>query len=165
MAAILGLDHEAVENICAGIDDTVVAANYNCPGQLVISGSVTGVQAAMQQMLEAGAKRAIQLEVGGAFHSPLMEPARQELATAIMNTPFNNPICPVFQNVTALAESDPGKIRENLIAQLTGAVRWTQTIENMVASGYTSFVEVGGSGKVLSGLIKKVNRDAETLTC
>jgi [acyl-carrier-protein] S-malonyltransferase len=165
MAAILGLDNEAVENICTGIDDTVVAANYNCPGQLVISGSVTGVQAAMQQMLEAGAKRAIQLEVGGAFHSPLMEPARQELAEAIMNTPFNNPICPVFQNVTALAESDPEKIRENLIAQLTGAVRWTQTVENMVASGYKTFVEVGGSGKVLSGLIKKVNRDAETITC
>ena len=165
MAAILGLENDAVERICAEIDDVVVAANYNCPGQLVISGSVSGVQSAMQHMLEAGAKRALQLEVGGAFHSPLMEPARQELAEAIMKTPFSKPICPVFQNITALAESDPEKIRENLIAQLTGAVKWTQTIENMITSGYNTFVEVGGSGKVLSGLIKKVNRDAETITC
>ena len=165
MAAILGLENDAVERICAEIDDVVVAANYNCPGQLVISGSVSGVQSAMKHMLEAGAKRALQLEVGGAFHSPLMEPARQELAEAIMKTPFSKPICPVFQNITALAESDPEKIRENLIAQLTGAVKWTQTIENMITSGYNTFVEVGGSGKVLSGLIKKVNRDAETITC
>jgi len=165
MAAILGLENHTVEDICAKIDDVVVAANYNCPGQLVISGSVTGVQMAMQQMLEAGAKRAIGLEVGGAFHSPLMEPARQELEAAIMETPFRKPICPVFQNVTAQAESDPEKIRENLVAQLTGAVRWTQTIEHMVQAGYHTFVEVGGSGKVLSGLIKKVSRDAETLTC
>lgn len=165
MAAILGLENAAVEEICANIDDVVVAANYNCPGQLVISGSVGGVQTAMQKMLESGAKRAIALEVGGAFHSPLMEPARQELEAAIMETPFRKPICPVFQNVTAQAESAPEKIRENLVAQLTGAVRWTQTIENMVLGGITTFVEVGGSGKVLSGLIKKVHRDAETLTC
>jgi [acyl-carrier-protein] S-malonyltransferase len=122
------------------------------------------VTEAMQKLTEGGAKRAIRLEVGGAFHSPLMEPARSELSKAIMDTEFNVPICPVYQNMTALPETDPGKIKINLIAQLTGAVRWTQTIENMVANGITSFLEVGGSGKVLSGLIKKVDRSAETIT-
>ncbi len=164
MAAILGLENEVVETICAGIDDVVVAANYNCPGQLVISGSLTGVNAAMNKLTEAGAKRAILLEVGGAFHSPLMEPARQELAEAIVRTNFNQPNCPIYQNVTGLAESDPEKIKENLISQLTGAVKWTQTIENLIADGFNKFVEVGGSGKVLSGLIKKVNRTIETET-
>jgi [acyl-carrier-protein] S-malonyltransferase len=164
MAAILGLEDQKVADICASIDDVVVAANYNCPGQLVISGSIAGVQAAMQKLTEAGAKRAIQLEVGGAFHSPLMEPARTELADAIQNIKFNVPICPVYQNVTASPEIDPEKIKLNLIAQLTGAVRWTQTIENMIADGCTNFYEVGGSGKVLSGLIKKVDRTVETLS-
>ncbi len=162
MAAILGLDDTMVEDICGSIDKVVVAANYNCPGQLVISGSLDGVNEAMQKLTEAGAKRAIRLEVGGAFHSPLMEPARYELEKAILNTTFNVPLCPVYQNVTALPETDPEKIKVNLIAQLTGAVKWTQTIENMLNNGISSFLEVGGSGKVLSGLIKKVDRSVET---
>lgn len=164
MAAILGLEDEKVEEICASIDDVVVAANYNCPGQLVISGSISGVQMAMEKLTEAGAKRAIQLEVGGAFHSPLMEPARQALAEAINATAFNAPNCPVFQNVSAQAETDPEMIKANLIDQLTGAVRWTQTVENMLKAGVTSFVETGGTGKVLSGLIKKVDRAVDTQT-
>ena len=164
MAAILGLENDVVEDVCASIDEVVVAANFNCPGQLVISGSIQGVTEAMAKLTEAGAKRAIQLEVGGAFHSPLMEPAREQLAHAIMNTTFNAPTCPVYQNVTALPVTDPEMIKLNLVSQLTGAVRWTQTIENMLANGITSFVEVGGSGKVLSGLIKKVDRSIETST-
>jgi [acyl-carrier-protein] S-malonyltransferase len=164
MAAILGLSNEAVEEICASVPDIVVPANYNCPGQLVISGTLDGVKLGMDKMTQAGAKRALQLEVGGAFHSPLMESARHTLAEAINNTPFNKPICPVYQNVTGCAEEDPEKIKENLILQLTGAVRWTQTIEHMLADGISTFYEVGGSGKVLSGLIKKVDRTAETIT-
>lgn len=164
MSAILGLDDEIVADICASVSDIVVPANYNCPGQLVISGSVSGVHSAMTKLTEAGAKRAILLEVGGAFHSPLMEPARKELADAILATTFNTPSCPVYQNVAAMAESDPTVIQQNLIAQLTGAVKWTQTIQQMLADGCTKFVEVGGSGKVLSGLIKKVDRSAETET-
>lgn len=165
MAAILGIEDELVEKICSQISDTVVAANYNCPGQLVISGSKTGVAMAMEKLTEAGAKRAILLEVGGAFHSPLMEPARENLAKAILETHFAVPTCPVYQNVTAKAETDPEIIKENVIAQLTGAVKWTQTIENMINGGITHFVEVGGSGKVLSGLIRKIDRNAgiETL--
>ncbi len=164
MAAILGLENSVVEQVCADIDDVVVAANYNCPGQLVISGSLTGVSKGMEKLLEAGAKRAIQLEVGGAFHSPLMEPAKKELAKAILDTPFSTPLCPVYQNVTAMPESDGEKIKSNLVEQLTAAVKWTQTIEKMFADGITTFVEVGGSGKVLSGLIKKVDKSIETET-
>lgn len=164
MAAILGLENEVVEKICQNIDDVVVAANYNCPGQLVISGSISGVEKAMEKLTEAGAKRALRLEVGGAFHSPLMEPARKELAQAIMSTKFNPPSCPVYQNVTAAPETDPEIIKVNLIAQLTGAVKWTQTVENMLKNGITTFIEAGGSGKVLSGLIKKVDRNIETIT-
>ncbi len=162
MAAILGLENEVVEKVCSDINDIVVAANYNCPGQLVISGSISGVTEGMSKMTEAGAKRAIQLEVGGAFHSPLMEPAKKELEQAIMDTPFNVPTCPVYQNINARPETDPAVIKQNLIAQLTGAVRWTQTVENMLKDGCTKFVEVGGSGKVLTGLIKKVDRAVET---
>ncbi len=164
MAAILGLENEVVEQVCAKIDDVVVAANYNCPGQLVISGSLSGVTTGMEKLTEAGAKRAIQLEVGGAFHSPLMEPAKKELEQAIMDTHFNVPTCPVYQNINAQPETDPEVIKQNLIAQLTGAVKWTQTVENMLKDGCTKFVEVGGSGKVLSGLIKKVDRAVETET-
>lgn len=164
MAAILGLDNDVVENICAEINDVVAPANYNCPGQLVISGSVEGVQKAIVKLQEAGAKRALMLEVGGAFHSPLMEPARQSLAEAISGTHFQTPVCPVYQNVTGLPETDPSKIKQNLIDQLTGSVRWTQTIEKMIEDGIYTFTEVGGSGKVLSGLIKKVNREVSTET-
>jgi len=164
MAAILGLENAIVEDICSKIEDVVVPANYNCPGQLVISGSLKGVDLAMQKLTEAGAKRAILLEVGGAFHSSLMEPARQQLASAIMETHFSQAICPVYQNFTALPESNPDIIKQNLIAQLTGAVRWTQTIEKMLEDGVCSYIEVGGSGKVLSGLIKKTDRAAETNT-
>ncbi len=164
MAAVLGLDDTTVEHICSSIDDIVVPANYNCPGQLVISGSVSGINAACAALTAAGAKRAIVLEVGGAFHSPLMEPAREQLASAIMSTTFVSPRCPVYQNIHANPETDPEMIKLNLISQLTGAVRWTQTIQNMVADGIGQFVEVGGSGKVLSGLIKKVDRELETST-
>ncbi len=164
MAAILGIDDILVKEICASIDEVVVAANFNCPGQIVISGSIKGVKEGMEKLMEAGAKRAIQLEVGGAFHSPLMEPARAELAKAINNTFFNQPKCPVYQNINALPQLDPEKIKLNLIAQLTGAVKWTETIENMMVNGINSFIEVGGSGKVLSGLIKKVDRSVETIT-
>ncbi|HNT41370.1 MAG TPA: ACP S-malonyltransferase, partial [Tenuifilaceae bacterium] len=156
MAAVLGLDDAKVEEICRSIDEVVVPANYNCPGQLVISGSVKGVEIACQKLTEAGAKRALKLAVGGAFHSPLMEPARQELEAAIMSTPFSKPICPVYQNVTAMPTTNPDEIRKNLIAQLTSPVRWTQTVQNMIADGATSFVELG-PGNVLQELIKKID--------
>lgn len=160
MAAILGLDDNVVEECCAAIDDVVVAANYNCPGQLVISGSIAGVNKACEKLTEKGAKRALVLPVGGAFHSPLMEPAREELQAAIEATVFNRPICPVYQNVTASAVTEPEAIKANLIAQLTAPVRWTQSVQQMVADGATHFVEVG-PGKVLSGLVKKIHREAE----
>ena len=161
MAAIVGLDDEIVEKVCASIDDIVVPANYNCPGQLVISGSIQGIDLACAKLTELGAKRAIKLSVGGAFHSPLMEPARAELAEAINSTHFNTPVCPVYQNVTAGPVSDPEEIKKNLIAQLTAPVRWTQTVKNMISDGCTSFTEVG-PGQVLQGLVKKVDRSVET---
>ncbi|RZK50759.1 MAG: [acyl-carrier-protein] S-malonyltransferase [Pedobacter sp.] len=161
MAAILGLADEVVEEVCASIDEIVVPANYNCPGQLVISGSIAGVDLACEKLTAAGAKRALKLNVGGAFHSPLMEPAKIELETAINNTEFKAPICPIYQNVDALPTSDPEVIKQNLIAQLTGAVKWTQISTNMLADGATAFVEVG-PGNVLQGLVKKVNRQVET---
>ena len=161
MAAILGLEDAVVEEICASIKEVVVAANYNCPGQLVISGSIAGITEACAKLTEAGAKRALMLNVGGAFHSPLMEPARVELAAAIKATTFNKPICPVYQNVNAKPTSDPEVIQANLIAQLTGAVRWTQTVQNMLADGASSFTEVG-PGTVLQGLVKKVDRAMPT---
>ena len=157
MAAILGLDDEVIETICNEIDGVVVAANYNCPGQLVISGSIPAVETACEKLTEAGAKRALKLPVGGAFHSPLMEPARAELEAAINNTTFNIPSCPVYQNVTASAISDPSEIKQNLIAQLTAPVRWTQTMQQMIADGCEEVVEVG-PGKVLQGLFKKIDR-------
>jgi [acyl-carrier-protein] S-malonyltransferase len=160
MAAIIGLDDEAVENVCAGIFDVVVPANYNSPGQVVISGSIQGVDVACEKLKEAGAKRALPLKVGGAFHSPLMEPARVELAEAINQTAVNTPICPIYQNVDAMPVNDPVKIKENLIAQLTSPVRWTQIAENMISDGAKTFVEVG-PGKVLQGLVKKVSREVE----
>jgi [acyl-carrier-protein] S-malonyltransferase len=155
MAAVLGLDDKIVEEVCASIDGVVVAANYNCPGQLVISGSIPAVDAACEKLKEKGAKRALRLPVGGAFHSPLMEPARVELEAAINATKFSKPICPVYQNVNASPVSDPEIIKKNLVAQLTAPVRWTQTVINMVKDGGKNFVEVG-PGKVLQGLIKKV---------
>lgn len=161
MAAILALPDEAVENICNNINDVVVAANYNCPGQLVISGSLTGVDTACQQLTAAGAKRALKLNVGGAFHSPLMEPAKVELQSAIEHTTINAPVCPIYQNIDAKPTTDPSIIKSNLIAQLTGAVRWTQTAQNMLANGATQFIEVG-PGNVLQGLVKKVSREAQT---
>jgi [acyl-carrier-protein] S-malonyltransferase len=157
MAAILGLEDNVVEEVCAGIDGVVVAANYNCPGQLVISGAIPAVEKACEKLTEAGAKRAMILQVGGAFHSPLMEPAREELAKAIEATTFNVPICPVYQNVTASAVSDPAEIKKNLVSQLTAPVRWTQTMNQMIADGATEVIEVG-PGKVLQGLFKKVDR-------
>ncbi len=157
MAAILGLDDEAVEKICAGIKAVVVPANYNSPGQIVISGSIDGIDTAIEQLTAAGAKRAIKLPVGGAFHSPLMEPARLELEKAIDQADFKNPICPVYQNVTASPSKDASVIRENLKKQLTAPVKWTQTVKNMLAGGATAFYEVG-PGNVLQGLIKKVDR-------
>jgi [acyl-carrier-protein] S-malonyltransferase len=159
MAAILGLDDIVVEEVCASVSDIVVAANYNSPGQLVISGSISGIDKAIAELTAKGAKRALKLPVGGAFHSPLMEPARKELAEAINSTKFSKPICPVYQNVTGKAVSEPEQIKQNLIAQLTAPVRWTQTIQNMIADGATEFIEVG-PGKVLQGLVKKINRDA-----
>ena len=161
MAAILGLENEVVEKICADCKGIVVAANYNCPGQLVISGSTDAVNDACEKLKEAGARRALLLPVGGAFHSPLMEPARAELAKAIENTNFNNPVCPVYQNVTANAIIKPDDIKENLISQLTAPVRWTQTMQQMIVDGVTSFTEVG-PGKVLQGLVKKVDRTIAT---
>jgi len=161
MAAILGLENDVVEDICAKVDGIVVAANYNCPGQLVISGAVDAVNDACEQLKEAGARRALVLPVGGAFHSPLMEPARAELAQAIEATTFNTPTCPVYQNVTASAITNPDEIKENLVAQLTAPVRWTQTMQQMIADGVSSFTEVG-PGKVLQGLVKKVDRKMPT---
>ena len=161
MAAILGLEDEVVERICAETDGVVVAANYNCPGQLVISGSIGAVEAACAALTEAGAKRALILQVGGAFHSPLMEPAREELAAAIEATHFSTPSCPVYQNVNAKAVTDPAQIKANLVTQLTGAVRWTQIMQNMLADGCTEVIEVG-PGKVLQGLFKKVDREIPT---
>ena len=163
MAAVLALADDKVEEICATVsienNEVVVAANYNCPGQLVISGSVKGIEIACEQMKAAGAKRALVLPVGGAFHSPLMEPAKLELAAAIEATTFNTPICPVYQNVVASAVTDPAQIKANLIAQLTGAVKWTQTVEAMVADGTSHFTEVG-PGKVLQGLVQKIHKEA-----
>lgn len=157
MAAILGLEDDAVEEICGSIEGVVVPANYNCPGQLVISGAVPAVEKACEKLLEAGAKRAMILQVGGAFHSPLMEPAREELAAAIEATTFSQPSCPVYQNVTAAAVSDPEEIKKNIVAQLTAPVRWTQTMQQMIADGAAEVIEVG-PGKVLQGLFKKVDR-------
>ncbi len=157
MAAILGLEDEVVENICSLVDGIVVAANYNCPGQLVISGAVKAVEIACEKLTEAGAKIALLLPVGGAFHSPLMEPAREELAAAIEKTIFNNPKCPVYQNVTASAVSSPDEIKKNLVFQLTAPVKWTQTMNQMLADGASEVIEVG-PGKVLQGLFKKVDR-------
>ncbi len=162
MAAILGLEDAKVEEICAGItDEVVVPANYNCPGQLVISGSIAGIDKACEAMKAAGAKRALVLQVGGAFHSPLMEPARQELQEAIENTNFNTPACPVYQNVDARPYSDPVAIKANLINQLTAPVRWTQSVEHMVADGAVNFTECG-PGNVLQGLVKKIHRESVT---
>ena len=161
MAAILNLDDDVVEKICSEIDGVVVPANYNCPGQLVISGSVEAVQTACEKLTEAGARRALILPVGGAFHSPLMEPAREELAAAINSTNINSPICPIYQNVNALPMKDSEQIKANLIAQLTAPVKWTQTMQNMLQDGASSVIEVG-PGKVLQGLFKKVNREIET---
>ena len=157
MAAILGLEDSIVEDICASIDGVVVAANYNSPGQLVISGSIPAVEKACEALTEAGAKRALLLQVGGAFHSPLMEPAREELAAAIEATTFNVPICPVYQNVTAKGTTDPAEIQRNLVAQLTAPVRWTQIMQQMITDGAAEVIEVG-PGKVLQGLFKKVDR-------
>jgi [acyl-carrier-protein] S-malonyltransferase len=161
MAAILGLEDEVVERICSEIDGVVVAANYNCPGQLVISGSIAAIEEACAKLSEAGAKRALVLQVGGAFHSPLMEPAREELAAAIEATHFAQPICPVYQNVNAQAVTDPAEIKANLVTQLTGAVRWTQIMQNMLTDGCSEVIEVG-PGKVLQGLFKKVDREIPT---
>ena len=160
MAAVLGMEDHLVESICADIDGIVVAANYNCPGQLVISGETTAVEKACEELKARGAKRALLLPVGGAFHSPLMEPAREELAAAIEATEFKTPLCPIYQNVTTWAVTDPAKIKENLIFQLTAPVKWTQSVQNMIADGATEFIEVG-PGKVLQGLVKKIDRNAE----
>jgi [acyl-carrier-protein] S-malonyltransferase len=161
MAAILALDDKKVEEICASItNEIVVPANYNCPGQIVISGSIKGIEEACILLKEAGAKRALVLPVGGAFHSPLMQPAKKELSAAIEKTKFNIPFCPVYQNVVAKAVTDPAEIKSNLIAQLTGPVKWTQTVEQMISDGATEFTECG-PGKVLQGLISKINREVE----
>ena len=157
MAAIIGVEDLLVEKVCNEIDDVVVPANYNCPGQIVISGTIAGIDNACAKLKELGAKRALKLPVGGAFHSPLMEPAREKLAAAIEATEFSDPVCPVYQNVTAAAVTDPAAIKRNLISQLTAPVKWTQTVKSMIADGVTSFTELG-PGKVLQGLIKKVDR-------
>lgn len=162
MAAVLNLDDKVVEDICASIDGVVVAANYNCPGQLVISGETKAVELACEKMKEAGAKRALILPVGGAFHSPMMEPAREELAAAIEATTFSTPTCPVYQNVTASAVSNPTEIKANLITQLTAPVKWTQSVQQMIADGATSFTEFG-PGKVLMGLVGKIDKTVETI--
>jgi [acyl-carrier-protein] S-malonyltransferase len=163
MAAIVGLDDNIVEEVCAEIEEIVVPANYNCPGQLVISGSFSGIDIACEKLTEKGAKRALKLSVGGAFHSPLMEPARAELAKAIESTTIVAPVCPVYQNVNAEPFTSPDKIKENLIAQLTAPVRWTQTVQNMITGGAVHFTEIG-PGKVLQGLIKKIDRNAEAVS-
>jgi [acyl-carrier-protein] S-malonyltransferase len=161
MAAVLGLDDDIVEKICAMTDGVVVAANYNCPGQLVISGEVEAINKACESLKAEGARRALVLPVGGAFHSPLMEPAREELAAAIQNTTFSKPNCPIYQNVTASAVTDENEIKANLISQLTAPVKWTQSVQLMIADGATLFTEVG-PGNVLQGLVKKINREAQT---
>ncbi len=161
MAAVLNLPDQKVEEICAGINDIVVPANYNCPGQIVISGTESGIDAACEQLLAAGAKRALKLKVGGAFHSPLMEPARTELAEAINKTSFSSPICPIYQNVSTIGETNPETIKKNLISQLTAPVKWTQSVQHMIEDGAKSFTEVG-PGNVLQGLIKKINNEIET---
>jgi [acyl-carrier-protein] S-malonyltransferase len=163
MAAIIGMDDEDVEKICKGIREIVVPANYNCPGQIVISGSNAGVDIACNKLTEAGARRALKLNVGGAFHSPLMEPARKELADAILATKVEKPICPIYQNVTAQTVSNPDIIKSNLVAQLTAPVKWTQTMRNMIEGGATSFTEIG-PGKVLIGMVKKVDRGMEVFS-
>ena len=161
MAAVLNLDDSIVEQVCNEIHGIVVAANYNCPGQLVISGEIEAINKACTALLDKGARRALVLPVGGAFHSPLMEPAREELAAAIENTHFEEPICPIYQNATAKAVTNAAEIKQNLIAQLTSPVRWTQTIQNMISDGATEFIEIG-PGKVLQGLVRKINREAIT---
>ncbi len=160
MAAVLGLEDELVEAACADVKGTVVAANYNCPGQLVISGDVLAVEKACEELKERGARRAMVLPVGGAFHSPLMEPAREELAAAIEATEFRTPLCPIYQNVSTFAVTDPAEIKKNLIFQLTAPVKWTQSVQNMIKDGATEFIEVG-PGKVLQGLVKKIDRNAQ----
>jgi [acyl-carrier-protein] S-malonyltransferase len=160
MAAVLGLEDLLVEEVCQQTEGVVVAANYNCPGQLVISGEIDAINRACETLKEKGARRALVLPVGGAFHSPLMEPAREELAAAIATTEFNTPFCPIYQNVTAKAVSDPESIKSNLISQLTAPVKWTQSVQQMIADGATHFTEVG-PGKVLQGLVKKINRASE----
>ena len=161
MAAVLALPDEKVDEICSGVDGVVVCANYNCPGQIVISGEVEAIDAAREKHLAAGAKRALKLKVGGAFHSPCMEPARAELAEAIERTVVSAPVCPVYQNVDAKPHTDPKEIKENLVAQLTAPVRWTQSVKNMIADGATEFVELG-PGKVLQGLVLKIDRSVAT---
>jgi len=163
MAAVLGMEDDKVEEICKAINDIVVPANYNTNGQIVISGSITGIDTAIKELTKAGAKRAIKLNVGGAFHSPLMEPAREKLAAAIKNTTFNKPICPIYQNVTATAVNNTNEIKKNLVAQLTAPVKWTQIMKNMISGGATSYTEVG-PGKVLQGLLKKIDRKFPTFS-
>jgi len=163
MAAVLGLDDDVVEKVCATTDGIVVAANYNCPGQLVISGEIEAINNACETLKEEGARRALVLPVGGAFHSPMMEPAREELAAAIENTHFSKPNCPIYQNVTASAVTDENEIKANLISQLTAPVRWTQSVQQMISDGATHFTEVG-PGKVLQGLVRKIHREAETVS-
>ena len=160
MAAIIGLEDTIIEDVCQNIDEIVVAANYNCPGQLVISGTNDGIDKACKILTEKGARRALKLPVGGAFHSPLMEPAREELAEAIEATKFNTPSCPIYQNVSTTAETDIKRIKNNLIAQLTAPVKWTQSVENMIASGASKFTELG-PGKALQGMLIKINKDVE----
>ncbi|NND05358.1 MAG: ACP S-malonyltransferase [Saprospiraceae bacterium] len=162
MAAIVGLDDQVVEEICAAVEGIVIAANYNCPGQLVISGEHQAVELACEKLREAGARRAIALPVGGAFHSPLMQPAQERLAVAIENTPFQSPSCPIYQNVDGGKQKDIDQIKGNLIKQLTSPVRWTETIQNMVKDGIDAFVEVGGTGKVLQGMVKRIDRSLTT---
>ena len=161
MAAVLGLENKIVESTCKEINGVVVAANYNCPGQLVVSGEIEPIHKACELMKDKGARKALVLPVGGAFHSPLMEPAREELANAIENTKFNSPSCPIYQNVSAIAVSDVNTIKKNLIAQLTAPVKWTQSIESMIKDGATDFIEVG-PGNVLQGLVRKINREKST---
>lgn len=158
MAAIIGLEDEVIEEVCASIDELVIAANYNCPGQVVISGTLKGVEKAVEKLNKAGALRAIILPVGGAFHSPLMQPAKEELEAAINDVELSMPDCPIYQNVTAKAEKDPATIKKNLIDQLTAPVRWTQTMQQMISDGVTEFIEVGGTGKTLQGFVKKIDR-------
>lgn len=162
MAAVLGLENEIVEEVCDNIDGVVVAANYNCPGQLVISGAVSAIHQACEILKDKGARRALVLPVGGAFHSPLMEPAREQLASAIEQTNFNHPTCPIYQNVSASGVIDTGTIKSNLIAQLTAPVKWTQSVEAMILNGASQFIEVG-PGNVLQGLVRKINREASTI--